>query len=662
MKLPAAVLGLAVLAGLGCAAPAAPPAFDRLDRASFNAVAAELDLPLFWRVDANANRSVDPDELAYLWGVSPASAASEWIAGGAFTPAFREAYDKMVAARTAGPARVQDPAEGRRRELVRKELAQGRPTLLESDFRNASPQDRAIVEHVLKAAVVVERIHAAQNGVLGFETQIPADDPASRMLFYRNQGPFCAAPKTEKDPDCNAVPARPKKTSGLYPASIQADPGFCDALEKSPERATLLAPFVVVREGEGGALRPVPYNVEYAADMAQVAEELDAAAAAITSGDEAPFQAYLRQAAQAFRDNNWQPADEAWSKMSATNSKWYLRIGPDEVYFEPCAEKAGFHVSFARINQDSLLWQEKLDPLKNEMEATLAAMAGPPYAARSVSFHLPDFIDIILNAGDSRDPTGGTIGQSLPNWGPVANEGRGRTVAMTNLNTDEDSKTAYLEQMSSLVCQDSMANVSFDPKLINMSTVLHEAAHNLGPAHEYTVNGKVDGDLFGGPLASMLEELKAQTSALYLTDWLAGRGIIDAQTAARAHVRDIGWAMGHIAQGMVGGDGRPKPYSQLAAIQLGSFVEGGALTWNEGATAANGKDRGCFSVHPEKLQGLIESLEKRVLRIKAAGDRADALALKAAYVDDSGAWSKLRGVIQERWLRAPRASFVYAVR
>ena len=37
-----------------------------------------------------------------------------------------------------------------------------------------------------------------------------------------------------------------------------------------------------------------------------------------------------------------------------------------------------------------------------------------------------------LDAGDARAASGATIGQSLPNWGPVANEGRGRTVAMTD--------------------------------------------------------------------------------------------------------------------------------------------------------------------------------------------------------------------------------------
>src|SRR5690606_37420512 len=188
----------------------------------------------------------------------------------------------------------------------------------------------------------------------------------------------------------------------------------------------------------------------------------------------------------------WWPADEAWAKMDAKNSKYYLRIGPDEVYDEPCSTKALFHVSFGVINQGSVKWQAKLDPLKTDMEKALAALAGAPYKAREVSFKLPDFVDVARNAGDSRKAFGATIGQSLPNFGPVANEGRGRTVAMTNFYTDPDSIASLKETTESLFCKDAMALYTTDQEPQLMSTVLHEAAHNLGPAHQYKVGGKID--------------------------------------------------------------------------------------------------------------------------------------------------------------------------
>ncbi|HVV82265.1 MAG TPA: hypothetical protein VHE35_04270, partial [Kofleriaceae bacterium] len=629
-----------------------------LSRADFNRLAAEHALPLFWRADADGDHDLDPDELVTTWGL-PGPSRAELVAGDHFTPRFEELYTTLTA---PAPSADLAPAERARRAAVVTELAQGLPTLVETDQRQATAEDRAIVDHVLAAAAIIDRIYARQQGVLGLDARIPADDPASRTLFWRNHGPFCKAPKTERNPDCSALPDHPKPVSGLYPAAIQAQPGFCDRLAKQPNAADLMNHFSVVQEGTApGTFVAVPFSVAYQDDMQAVAKELEAAAAAVTSPDEAAFVDYLKAAAQAFRDNDWEKADVAWAAMGARGSHWYLRVAPDEVYEDPCAWKAGFQVSFARINPGSVEWRQKLEPVKADMENALAALAGKPYVARQVAFRLPDFIDIIVNAGDARAPSGATIGESLPNWGKVAEAG-GRTVAMTNLYTDADSAATLLAQTSSLFCPATQAGVETDPSIELMTTVLHEASHNLGPAHDYKVGGKTDDVLFGGTLASTLEELKAQTAALYFSDWLVARGVVPDHLARASHLRDLAWAFGHIAQGMYAADGTPKNYSQLAAMQVGSLVAAGVIQWKADQKAANGTDAGCFEVDLDAWKPAVEALTARVLKIKGAGDKQDALAMKASFVDDKDAWGDLRGVIADRWLRAPRATMVYSVR
>jgi len=348
--------------------------------------------------------------------------------------------------------------------------------------------------------------------------------------------------------------------------------------------------------------------------------------------------------------------------MNAENSKWYLRLGPDETYFEPCNRHAGFHMSFARINQGSLAWQRKLEPVKAGMEGAVAVLAGAPYRARAVSFHLPDFIDIIINAGDSRSPSGATIGQSLPNWGPVANEGRGRTVAMTNIGTDADSVAASKQTAESLLCTATMADWTPDPKPLLVSTVLHEAAHNLGPAHEYESGGATAEEAFGGPLASTMEELKAQTAALYLSTWLAEQGVVDADLARKAHVQDLTWAFSKIAGGMYE-DGYPKSYSHLSAIQVGMLMDDGALSWKPDMRAANGDDYGCFDVEWSGFDASVERMAREVFGAKARNDKAAGESMVSRYVDGREAPSTLLfEVIAERNLRTPSASYVYAIR
>lgn len=628
-----------------------------------NRAAVELDLPIFWVEDQNKNGAVDPSELAVLWGLGETK-DSDWVNDGAFTDRFRKAYASIVAqVRRKGPDLAGlSPEEIRRRKAVVRELDAGRPAVLVSDFRNANAEEKAVLDHILAAAQIVERLYQKQTGAIAWASKVPQDDPSSQRLFKRNQGPQCEAPETQNDPDCRATTEPFKLISGLYPAELQAKPDFCKVLAARPDSSGLLAPFVVVA-GEEGAWKAVPYQRAFENDMQAVARELDAAADVITNPDEASFQAYLKAAAKAFRDGSWFDADEAWSRMSTDNSKWYLRIGPDETYFEPCNEKAGFHASFARIDPGSLAWKEKLEPIKQDMEVALAGLAGPPYTAQKVSFHLPDFIAVIINAGDDRSPFGATIGQSLPNFGPVANESRGRTVVMTNFYNDADSIAAQKSQASSLFCAPVMADYTEDPAPQLMSTVLHEAAHNLGPSHQYAVNGKVDGEIFGGPLAGMLEELKAQSAALFFTDWLADRKVIDAGQAKRAHVRDLAWAFGHISRGMYDQDKRPLHYSQLAAIQVGFLLDEGVMAWNASEKAANGTDTGCFSVKLDAMPGATRKLMGIVAKIKGAGDKPGAEALVAKYVDGvADAFTERKKTITERWLRQPKASFVYSIR
>jgi len=658
----------AVAATLAPAAPAALPGdtsathLSELDRTTFNGVAAELDLPLFWRGDANANGSVDPSEIAILWRAGPV-AATDWLAADGFGSQFMPAYQSMVqVARHGHRLEGLAPAERKRRELVLEELRQGRPTLIESDLRAVSAQERVVVAHVLAAASGIERLFARQNGVQGMDDLIARDDAPSHALLRRNQVPWCEAPTTEKAPLCNALASRPSRASGLYPLDMQQNAAFCADLAKAEEHKALLAPFAAVVRGDGGQWTAVPYQILWPAEMAFVAKELQAAADALQDPAEAAFKAYLVAAAKAFVDGNWALADEAWARMGSAGSRWYLRIAPDETYFEPCSRKAGFHVSFARINQGSTRWHDLLEPHKMELETAMAKLAGPPYKARKVTFHLPDFIDVVVNAGDSRSALGATIGQSLPNYGPVASEGRGRTVAMVNLYTDADSKRTRRGQIESLLCPETMPWVSTEPEPQLMSTVLHEAAHNLGPSNEYSVGGKTDEEIFGGPLAATLEELKAQTAALYFADWLAERGLIAGKDAQIAHVADIAWDFGHVAQGMTTLEGKPKPYSQLAAIQLGALIEAGAVTWSRQAIAANGKDVGCFVVHAEAVPGAIATLMQRVTGAKARGDVKAGQALVQAYVERDDAWKSLRDVIRARWLRVPKVSFVYSVR
>ncbi|MEO8877574.1 MAG: hypothetical protein ABI461_18415 [Polyangiaceae bacterium] len=634
------------------APPTAP--YAQLTRDEINRRAVLFNIPLFWVADTNANKAIDPNEVRTLL-FYPTDAT--WVENGKFTALFDAAYKKLAQGDFEPKDAPKEDAE--RRKLVIQELDQGRATLVDNDFSGSTNEEKAFVRHMLVAAKLIDGLYATQEGIGALAAKVPEGDLPSQSMFRRNWGPKCHAPLTEKNPQCSAIPGSPKPLVSIYPDAIQAQPSFCEVLQKNANAKKLITPFTVVRDDGKGALTTVGYNEAFKEPMTAISKELSGAAVLLDDSKEGPLKAYLNAASKSFTDNDWTPADEAWAKMNATNSKFYVRIGPDETYWEPCSLKAGFHLTFAKINQDSLAWQKKLSPVEQDMEADLAKQIGSAYKARKVTFHLPDFIDIVVNSGDDRNAIGATIGQSLPNWGPVANQGRGRTVAMSNLYTDPDSMKIFRTQSEALLTKESMASFTSDTAPGLLGTILHEATHNLGPAHEYKVKGKTGEQVFGGSLASMLEELKAQTGALYFVDFAKKRNLINAELASQTYLHDIIWSFGHISRGMYDENKKPKPYSQLSAIQLGFLIEEGAVQFDENALAANGVDKGALVVHMDKVPAAVEKLMKKVATIKATGDKAGAEALIARYVDSDTYVP--RKAITERMLRFPKASFVYSV-
>ncbi len=645
-RIPTALAALAIslsLVNSASAKPAEPPyGLPSLDRYDFNRLAAESNLPLFWREDREGEGKgrPDPDEVAVLEGKRSAYVDKR----GQFSLAFEKAYRTFV--------------ENRRQEALRRELTQGRPTLVETDVSTMSDEDRKVLFVLNAARAQMDRLFQLQTGADLLRKKLSPKDPTGRAVFERNQGPKCEAPLTQDDPFCSALADFSRSIPTVWPREDAAEfgPEYCAKIAAAPNAKELMNPFTVVKRDRKGGLLAVPYHKAFGREMKAVATTLKAAAKLIKSPEEAPFRAYLLAAADAFLDDNWERADEAWAAMSAENSRWYLRIGPDETYWDPCQLKAGFHMSFARINRGSLAWKERLAAVRKELEDTFAALIGAPYVARAVDFELPEFIDIVANAGDARSGIGATVGQSLPNFGKVAAESRGRTVAMANIYTDPDSLADFKTRDTLLWGPATLEFSTEDPSVEQLGTVLHEATHNLGPYAGTLVSGKTLKEVFGGPTEAILEELKAQTGALYYMPMLAEKGLVDKALVRKSWVASISWAFGHISRGMVDGDGQPKTYSQLSAIQVGELVRAGAMRWVDGA------DGGRFELDFDKVGPVIADLMKRVGQIMATGDVIAAKALIERNVSAEGLALIHADAITDRSLRFARPSFIYGVR
>ncbi|MCX7959488.1 MAG: hypothetical protein N3B13_10625, partial [Deltaproteobacteria bacterium] len=161
----------------------------RISQTDFNRLAQMSGIPVFWAEDSKNEGILDPGELVILGADEK---TEKWISKGKFTAGFESAYRKII--------------DMKRDETVREELNQGIPTLVQTDFSNADPKDKEFVKQMLKIGKMIEELHMKQRGSFHLIGKIKNTVGPAKALFERNQGPWCYAPKTEKDSFCNAFP------------------------------------------------------------------------------------------------------------------------------------------------------------------------------------------------------------------------------------------------------------------------------------------------------------------------------------------------------------------------------------------------------------------------------------------------------------------------
>ena len=625
--------------------------FAQVPRTVLNERALKAGWPFQWIKDSNGNGAVDARELAVLWGTD--ESVTSWMDGRELTPTFEDAYSSLV----SKPA---TPNEERAR-LVEEELSTGLPTVVYTDLADASPSDQAIVRQVAEVARRLERVFMRQIGSARYVEQARKLTGRDRALFFLNQSPWCLRPATAGNPNCGAFDEVPPRVSGLYPENLQQKKDFCDALSERPDANTLFARHAAVREKDG-ELVAVPYSQAYPTEMGEVAKALRDLAALIQDPAEGALRDYVGAAATAFENDDWDAADRAWLKLNTQSSRWYLRVGPDHAapLFAPCRRKALFQLSFGRFDRKTQIWKKKLALVKDKMESRLAELAGRPYRRRDVDLGIPDFVHIILNAGETRRPVGAYIAYVLPRTGPIAEAGRRRTISFTNLYSDSDSQARFDAATKGYFCPDSAWRFSSIPKPRIVNSIFHVAGLSLGPTESYRVRGQTPSEIFGGVEAAMLNQVQAQASAMHFIDWLEGRELIEPGLAERSIAFGVFWSISHLSRGIFKADGGRTVHGHVGAIMLGGLLEAGAMQWRPDMAPANGKGKGCLSVDFDRFDEPVEALLTKVARMKARGD-VDALnEMLKTYVDDGP--KDIFKVIQERGRQQPHTTFVYAFR
>ena len=557
--------------------------------------------PFTWEIDANGNKLIDPSEIIIRDGYKQKT----YVKRNEFTEQFKSAYLTLV--------------ELKRREVVEKSLAEANNVRVDVDFSDVRPEEQAMIKHIIKVSKLIDALYLEQTGAAKFLPQMESlktMHPESYALFERNHGPFCEAPETASDPFCNAHPAFPKNEPAIYPAGLLIDENFCATLE-----GDAAGPMTVIKDSASSVFEAVPYHVAYQSHIEAIACELEAAAETIKNvEDEQVMYQYLLATAESFRTDEWLPSDRLWVSMNGNNSKYALRVAPDESYWEPCQSKAGYELWFGRINTDALEVAQKFDDIKYDLENQLASLS-PYYDARDIELDVPCFVELALVTGDADHSRGGMLGQALPNW--TYEETGFRSNVFLGIGRNPEAREMSRKKANLLLDPDTMQYFTTNDLTGDMNVAGHELTHCLGPALACPVMNPETGepvfnedgtpktikDMIGGRKALALEEFKAEAGNVFLIGYFLERGLITEEEARQRYVNQLMWALKKIS-GLASSDSTVSIYNNMAATEVNWLIKEGAIWYVDGK----------FHINFERYHTAITKLLSLILKAKLTGD------------------------------------------
>jgi hypothetical protein len=482
------------------------------------------------------------------------------------------------------------------------------PVDLDADTSALPPNERLALGKLVEAAELMDPI---------FMQQIWSGNTSTLLRLLKDRSPLGQARlrsfPTEKGPwdrqDGNKsfiAGAPPKPAQGdFYPADASKD-----EVEKwiaslpAQSKAQATGFFSVVRRFPGGALKTVPYSVQYQNQL-QTAAGLLKDAAALTA--QPALRTYLEKRAAAFADDDYYASDVAWMELDASIEP---TIGPYETYEDEWfGAKAAFE-AFICLRDEAetsklqrfsgeLQWLEDRLPIEKKWR-------NPKLGAMSP-------IRVVNEVFASGDAAHGvtTAAFNLPNDERVTREKGSKRTMLRNVQQAK-FRTVLLPIASRALPEADRSSVDFDAFFTHI--LMHELMHGLGPHDVPGADGKSTTPvrILLKETASALEEAKADVSGLWALQRLIDKGVLDQSLEKTLYVTYLASSFRTLRFGTAEAHGKGMALQVNYILDQGGFKVGAD---------------GAFSVDARRIKGAVEGLTRDIMTIQAKGDYAAAKSL-----------------------------------
>ncbi len=435
----------------------------------------------------------------------------------------------------------------------------------------------------------------------------------SIRLFERNAGAFCGRYGDAEKCSVLSDFAELKIGAIMWPDDMN-EKVFEEIKSKAsdPNKDPLLSPFTVVKRSSDGGLIAIPYAKfePFRNYMEKIAALLEQAGG--VEGIDPAFANQLKLQAEAFRSEDPRPyfnSDDAWGKAAGELD---LTIGPYETYEDSYGTKAFFEFGLGVEDKEATDVIKKFLPLLPHIEQMFSLAVGSEiYQAKNITDIPPlRVVRIITASGEMRKAGGPSIAFSLPNIGPMAEEGRTKRVIMSN---HHEAKYKILSALAEIaIVPEQLGDI--DAQSFVFDSTFHEIMHGIGPKREAKV-GDSNVFLSLGEYYDALEEAKANVGGVWAAKFLVDNGVITAEQLKKIYTTYVAGLLRIMRFGAKEAHARGAAFEFSYLYSLGAIEERG--------------DK--FAVNYEKLPDALNSIVAEIGRAQANGDKAAAKALLEDY-------------------------------
>jgi hypothetical protein len=357
--------------------------------------------------------------------------------------------------------------------------------------------------------------------------------------------------------------------------------------------------YTVIRRGEDGKLKSVPYHIEYREQIEKAASLVLQAA---ELAEDAGLKNYLQKRANALLTDDYFESDVAWMEMKNNNIDFI--IGPIENYEDHLFGYKAAHESFILIKDRE--WSEKLV----RFAALLPGLQKALPCEQKYKNETPgidsdmNVYDALYYAGDCNAGSK-TIAINLPNDEKVREEKGSRKLQLKNSMQAKFDKI-MVPIADILIAEDQRKHVNFDAFLENV--MFHEVSHGLGLGNTVDKSSTVREALKDS--YSSIEEAKADILGLWCVYQLNEMGELGEKEMMDNFVTFMAGIFRSVRFGAASAHGKAN------MMRFYYFQETGAF--ERDATT------GTYRVNFEKMKEAMLSSSEQILKIQGDGDYATA--------------------------------------